>query len=43
MATLEVRRHRPVLLAPGRAHDVDQALPDPRWRVIPNVTVEADL
>jgi predicted transcriptional regulator of viral defense system len=43
MASLEDRRHRPVLLAPGQAHDVDQALPDPRWRVIPNVTVEADL
>ena len=43
MASLEVRRHRPVLLAPGQAHDVDQASPDPRWRVIRNVTVEADV
>ena len=43
MASLEVRRHRPVLLASERAHDVDQALADPSWCVIPNVTVEADL
>ena len=43
MASLEVRRHRPVLLAPGQAHDLSQASTDPRWRVIPNVIVEADL
>jgi len=43
MASLEVRRHRHILLAPGQAHDIGQASPDPRWRVIPNVTVEADL
>jgi predicted transcriptional regulator of viral defense system len=43
MASLEIRRHRSVLLAPGQAHDMGQASPDPRWRVIPNVTIEADL
>ena len=43
MASLAVRRHRHILLAPGEAQDVHQASPDLRWRVIPNVTVEADL
>jgi predicted transcriptional regulator of viral defense system len=43
MASLEARRHRPVLLAPGQAHDRSQSSTDPRWRVIPNVIVEADL
>ena len=40
-AWLDARRHRPVLLAPGEANN--EASPDPRWRIIPNVTVEADL
>lgn len=39
--TLEERRRRPVLLAPGE--DATGEQPDDRWRVIPNVTVEADL
>jgi len=43
MASLEVRRHRHILLAPGQAHDVDQALSNPRWRVIANLTAETDL
>ena len=43
MASLEGRRHRHILLAPGQAHDIGLASPDPKWRVIPNVTVEADL
>jgi predicted transcriptional regulator of viral defense system len=38
---LEIRRHRPVLLAPGQAHG--KTSPDRRWSVVPNVTVEADL
>jgi len=38
---LEIRRHRPVLLAPGQVHG--KAPPDRRWSVIPNVTVKADL
>ena len=43
MPSLEGRRHRHILLAPGQAHDVEQLVPDPKWRVIPNVSVEADL
>ena len=38
---LEIRRHRPVLLAPGQAHG--KAPADRRWSVVANVTVEADL
>jgi predicted transcriptional regulator of viral defense system len=40
-AWLESRRHRPVLLAPRQAGG--EVPPDPRWRVIPNEPVEADL
>ena len=39
--SLEQRRRRPVLLAPGEAANGEQ--PDDRWRVIPNVAVEADI
>lgn len=39
--TLEHRRRRPVLLAPGEGADGEQ--PDDRWRIIPNATVEPDL
>lgn len=38
---LSTRRHRLVLLALGQGNGA--ALPDPRWRVIPNETVEVDL
>ena len=38
---LETRRYRAILLAPGQPNG--GALPDPRWRVVPNATVEADL
>jgi len=40
-AWLRGRRHRSVLLAPGEAQG--EARPDPHWRIIPNVSVEADL
>lgn len=38
---LELRRRRPVLLAPGEGAHGEQ--PDDRWRIIPNTAVEADL
>lgn len=40
-AWLGTRRHRPVLLATRQARG--DARPDPRWLVVPNETVEADL
>lgn len=40
-AWLKVRRYRPILLVPGQARG--DAPSDPRWRVIPNETVEVDL
>ncbi len=39
--SLDTRRRRAVLLAPGEPKG--RASPDPRWRVIPNATVEPDL
>jgi predicted transcriptional regulator of viral defense system len=41
LKTLEHRRCRPVLLAPGEGANGEQ--PDHRWCIIPNATVEADL
>lgn len=40
-ASLRGRRARPLLLAPGEPGSA--AEPSPRWRVVPNVAVEADL
>ncbi|PJC73924.1 MAG: hypothetical protein CO013_05660, partial [Syntrophobacterales bacterium CG_4_8_14_3_um_filter_58_8] len=40
-AWLKARRYRPILLVPGQAKG--DAPADPRWRVIPNETVEVDL
>ena len=40
-AWLKARRYRPILLVPGQAKG--DAPSDPRWRVIPNETVEVDL
>jgi predicted transcriptional regulator of viral defense system len=37
---LKLRRYRPILLAPGQAKG--DAPSDPRWRVIPNETVEVE-
>lgn len=37
---LKARRYRPILLAPGQAKS--DAPADPRWRVIPNETVEVE-
>ncbi|MBU4372075.1 MAG: type IV toxin-antitoxin system AbiEi family antitoxin [Proteobacteria bacterium] len=37
---LKARRYRPILLAPGQAKG--DAPSDPRWRVIPNETVEVE-
>ncbi|MGH7565906.1 MAG: type IV toxin-antitoxin system AbiEi family antitoxin [Gemmatimonadota bacterium] len=42
-AWLSSRRNRPVLLATGRGLSDQDAKADPRWRVIPNVTLEPDL
>lgn len=41
VAWLKARRYRPILLVPGQAKGAPPA--DPRWRVIPNETVEVDL
>jgi predicted transcriptional regulator of viral defense system len=41
-AWLRLRRYRPVLLAPWQK-SADVETPDPKWRVIPNETVEADV
>ena len=41
LRTLEHRRRRPIRLAPDESAQGEQ--PDPRWRVIPNARVEADL
>ena len=41
LKTLQLRRRRPVLLAPGEGANGEQA--DDRWRIIPNTTVEADV
>lgn len=38
---LKNRRYRPILLVPGEAKG--DTPPDPKWRVIPNENVEADL
>lgn len=38
---LKVRRYRPILLSPGLERG--EAASDPRWRVVPNETVEVDL
>lgn len=38
---LKHRRHRTVLLAPGRGEDGEP--PHERWKVVPNATVEGDL
>lgn len=40
-AWIAARRHRPVRLSPGEASG--KAAPDPRWRVIPNATLEVDI
>jgi predicted transcriptional regulator of viral defense system len=40
-SSLRARRLRPIPLAPGRGAVAQEA--DPRWRVIPNVTLEPDL
>lgn len=40
VASIEARRRRLVLLAPGQAHG--KAPPDRRWSVVPNVTIETD-
>ncbi|MCB9581265.1 MAG: type IV toxin-antitoxin system AbiEi family antitoxin [Polyangiaceae bacterium] len=41
LKALDQRRRRPVLLAPAEGSGT--MAPDERWRVVPNVTVEADL
>ncbi len=37
---LKTRRYRPILLAPGQ--EKGNTPSDPRWRVIPNETVEVE-